>query len=107
MAERAEAKPTPRIVLMEFEAMGMRLAESLTEDDRAALKAQLGVESDDALDRPIQILIPVARASGGPKSVIETEARTRGRFRAIAKDSFEQGHEAIPPEQQKFELKPL
>jgi hypothetical protein len=107
MAERAEAKPTPRVVLMEFDARGLSLLGALSEEDQASLKAQLGIESDDALDRPVQVLIPVARAAGGPKAVIESEAKTRGRFRAIAEDSFAQGHEAIPPEQQKFELKPL
>lgn len=107
MADRAEAKPTPRVVLMEFEARGLSLLGALSEGDQAALKTQLGIESDDALDRPVQVLIPVARASGGPKAVIEAQAKTRGRFRAIAQDSFDQGHEAIPPEQQKFELKPL
>lgn len=107
MAERADAKPTPRVVLMEFDARGLSLLGALSEEDQAALKTQLGIESDDALDRPVQVLIPVARAAGGPKAVIEAEAKTRGRFRAIAEDSFSQGHEAIPPEQQKFELKPL
>jgi hypothetical protein len=108
MAERADAKPTPRVVLMEFEVNGMRFAtESLSEEDREALKAQLGIESDDVLDRPVQVLIPVARAAGGPKAVIEAEAKTRGRFRAIAQEAFDQGHEAIPPEQQRFELRPL
>lgn len=105
MAE--ERKAVKRVVLMEFEANGKGIANALGEEAKEALKAQLGIESDDALDRPVQVLIPVARAAGGPKTVIEAEAKTRGRFRAIAEDSFAQGHEAIPPEQQKFDLRPL
>jgi len=94
-------------MLMEFEVNGKGFSNCLSEADREALKTQLGIESDDALDRPVQVLIPVARAAGGPKAVIEAQAKTRGRFRAIAQDAFDQGQEAIPPEQQKFELKPL
>jgi len=107
MTERAEPKPTKRVVLMEFQANGKAIANSLGEEGKAALMKQLGVEDFEALDRPIEVLIPVARASGGPKAVIESEAKARGRFRAIADDAFSQGHEAIPPEQQKFELKQL
>jgi hypothetical protein len=108
MAEKdTTSKPTPRVLLMEFDARGLSLLGALSEEDQAALKAQLGIESDDALDRPVQILIPVARGAGGPKAVIKTEAKTRGRFRAIATESFDQGHEAIPPQEQQFELKPL
>lgn len=107
MAEKPKSTPTPRVVLMELKVNGMSFLGSLSETDREAFKKQLGVESDDAVDRPIEVLVPVARGKGGPKAVISEEARVRGRFRAIAMESFDQGHEAVPPEQEKFELRPL
>lgn len=107
MAERKEAKPTPRVVLMEFEVAARAIAEVLSEKGLDALLTQLGVEGADALEDPVSVLIPVTSAAGGPKAVIEEVARVGGRFRAIAKDAFDQGHEVIPPEQQKFDLKPL
>lgn len=103
MTERAETKPTPRVVLMEFDT-GRGIGElGLPDEVQASLEDQLGIGDDEKLT----ILVPVAEDEGGPKAVIERVAKTRGRFRAIAKDSYDQGHEAIPPEQQRFELKPL
>lgn len=100
--ERAEAKPTKRVLLMEFETeIG---AVQLPEEIRKALEGQLGEIGDG--DK-LTILVPVGEAEGGPKAVIESSAKVRGRFRAISLDSYSQGHEAVPPEQQKFELKPL
>lgn len=101
MAER-ESKPTPRVLLMEFEAD----AAELPEEVRDKLVAQ-GVAADKSELPNVTILIPVGHHEGGPKHVIESHAKTRGRFRAISQDSYSQGHEAVPPEQQKFELKPL
>ncbi len=98
--ERKGAKPTPRILLMEFTVEGRELPGKVAEQ----LKEQL---ETDQLPVTVTLLVNVGKAEGGPRAVIEKGAKTRGRFRAIATDSYEQGHEAIPPEQQKFELKPL
>ena len=108
MAEKAESKPTPRVVLMEFDLPSVTLegAAGAPEEIIRALVEQIG-NADGALPEKLTVLVQVAESEGGPKAVIERDAKTRGRFRAIAKDSFDQGHEAIPPEQQKFELKPL
>lgn len=100
MAERADAKPTKRVLLMEFTVQFADLPEEVQE--AVAKQTEGGYDPEG-----MPILVPVAFAEGGPKHVIESEAKVRGRFRAIALDSFQQGHEAIPPEQQKFELKPL
>lgn len=100
--QRKETKPTPRVLLMEFEVP----ADQLPEEVRDKLIAQ-GLAADKSELGTLTILIPVNEVEGGPKHVIEAHAKTRGRFRAVAKDSYDQGHEAVPPEQQKFELKPL
>lgn len=100
--ERKEAKPTPRVLLMEFEVP----ADQLPEEVRDKLVAQ-GLAPDKSELGSLSILIPVGDVEGGPKHVIEHHAKTRGRFRAVSKDSYDQGHEAVPPEQQKFELRPL
>lgn len=102
--ERREAKPTPRVLLMEFEVSPEAARSFLPEEVFQALTDQTG---DGNLPDPLTLAIPVARAAGGPKAVIEREAKTRGRFRAVPVDSWEQGHEAVPPEQQRFELRPL
>jgi hypothetical protein len=101
-----EKKPTPRVLLMEF-SVSEHLLDALEPVDRTALLAQLGIPEDAEEVTLPPILVPVKEAAGGPKAVIEREAKVRGRFRAVAKDSYDQGHEAVPPEQQKFELRPL
>lgn len=102
MAERKESKPTPRVLLMEFDVP----ADQLPEEVRDKLVAQ-GLAGDKSELGTVSILVPVGDYAGGPKHVIETHAKTRGNFRAISTDSYDQGQEAVPPEQQKFELRPL
>jgi hypothetical protein len=102
--ERKEAQPTERVLLMEFQVPSENAREWLPDAVFDALIEQM---EDRNLPDPLTLLIPVGESEGGPKHVIENEARVRGRFRAIARESYDQGHEAIPPEQQKFELKPL
>jgi hypothetical protein len=106
-AARATAQPTTRVLLMEFEISGLALAKTLPEHQVAALKTQLGVEDDGALDRPFKILVPVGSGQGGPKGVIEENAQAAGYFRAIANDSYNNGFEVVPPDPKAFALKPL
>lgn len=107
-AAKKEGQPTKRVVLMEFDAKAKGILNSLPEEAREALLGQLGKENVEAMEGEMfTVLIPVAEANGGPKAIIDETAKVRGRFRAIARDSYDQGHEAIPPERQQFELKPL
>jgi hypothetical protein len=111
MAEQ-ERKAVDRVVLMEFEVSTEEARKWLPDEIADPLLAQCegnlpGQKKISTGPTMMTILVPVTKAGGGPRAVIDEVAKTRGRFRAIAKDSYDQGHEAIPPDQQKFKLKPL
>ncbi|MGH2938300.1 MAG: hypothetical protein ACRDPE_09300 [Solirubrobacterales bacterium] len=101
------SKPTKRVLLMEFEIPSDALKgdDGIPEEIERAIVDQIGF--DDEMPKNLTVLIVAGEGEGGPKAVIESNAKTQARFRAISRDSFDQGHEAIPPESQKFELKPL
>jgi hypothetical protein len=99
--------PTKRVLLMEFDLPSavLKSDDGIPEEVERAIIDQIGVE--DEMPKNLKILIVAGEGTGGPKALIESQAKTQARFRAISRDSFDQGHEAIPPESQKFELKPL
>jgi len=88
MAEREKQRAVPRVVLMELQIP----AEALDGETQERLVAQFG-----ALAAELTILVPVAEEEGGPKAVAKKVARTPGTFRAVARESYDQGLIADPP----------